>query len=175
MRTALVVIHASAGIGGLVTGVAALAPPRPITKRRRLRQTYLGSIAVLLASMVVLVAIDWSGLDAGGRLAFAALTGLGGAMAYRLVRAYREASLRGAGWQERYIGHVYFTYISLWEGFVILPALNLPLPPVSLPAVAIAVLLIGHALVTRFKARVLEVAPQQGNDFRRAEPSSETR
>ncbi len=76
-------------------------------------------------------------------------------MANRLARASREASRREPRWQDRYVSHVYFTYISLWEGFVILPALNLPLPQLSVPAVAIAVLLIGHALIARYRARIL--------------------
>lgn len=155
LRTILVVIHASSGVGGLVTGLAALSPPRPADNRGWLRRLYLLCIAILLASLVALVAIDWNGLDTGSRVAFSALTALGAVMAYRITRAYRLASAQGANWQERYIGHVYFTYISLWEGFVILPALNLPLPQVSVPVVAIAVLLIGHALIARYKARVL--------------------
>jgi hypothetical protein len=105
--------------------------------------------------MVVLVTIDWNDLEVGSRVAFGALTGLGAVMAYRMARAYREASARQQKWQHRYIDHVYFTYISLWEGFVILPALNLPLPQLSVPLVAVAVLLIGHALIARYKARVL--------------------
>jgi hypothetical protein len=63
------------------------------------------------------------------------------------------------GWRERYINHVYFAYISLWEGFVILPALNLPLPQVAAPVVAIGVLLIGHVLITRYKRRVTSSWP----------------
>jgi peptidoglycan/LPS O-acetylase OafA/YrhL len=159
MRTALVVIHASAGLGGLVTGLAALSPPRPIDNRRWLRRLYLACIAILLASMVALVTIDWNGVDTGARAGFAALSALGGVMVYRLARAHREASRGEANWQERYIGHVYFTYISLWEGFVILPALNLPFPQLSVPLVAVAVLLIGHALLARHNARILAAQP----------------
>jgi hypothetical protein len=155
MRTALVVIHASAGVGGLLTGLAALSPPRPTDNRGWLRRIYLVCVAILLGSLVLLVAVDWNGLDVGSRVAFSALTGLGAVMAFRIARAYREASLQAPNWRERYIGHVYFTYISLWEGFVILPALNLPLPQLSVPVVALAVLLIGHTLIGRYKTRVL--------------------
>ncbi len=38
---------------------------------------------------------------------------------------------------------------------MILPALNLPLPQVSVPLVAVVVLLIGHALIARYKAPIL--------------------
>jgi hypothetical protein len=155
LRTVLVVIHASSGVGGLVTGLAALSPPRPADNRGWWRRLYLLCIVILLGSLVALVAIDWNGLDTGSRVAFGALTALGAVMAYRIARAHRLASTQEANWQERYIGHVYFTYISLWEGFVILPALNLPLPQVSVPVVAIAVLLIGHALIARYKRRIL--------------------
>jgi hypothetical protein len=155
LRAILVVIHASAGVGGLVTGLAALAPPRPDDGRRWIRRLYLLFLAVLLISMVVLVAMDWNDLDVAARVAFGALIALGAAMAVRISLANRAASGHGADWRKRYIGHVYFTYISLWEGFVILPALNLPLPQVSVPLVAVSVLLIGHTLIARYEARVL--------------------
>jgi hypothetical protein len=158
LRTTLVVIHASAGIGGLLTGLASLSPPRPADHRTWSRLLYTLFIGILLASLVVLVALDWDGLDGGSRVAFSALIGLGAVIAYRLTRAYQVAWAGEGNWEERYINHVYFTYISLWEGFVILPALNLPLPQVTVPLVAIAVLLIGHMLIARYKRRTL--APQ---------------
>ncbi len=90
VRTALVVLHASAGVGGLVTGLAALSPPRPIDNRGWLRRLYLLCIMVLLAAMVVLVSIDWSGLDVASRVTFSALTALGAVMTYRMARAYQR-------------------------------------------------------------------------------------
>jgi hypothetical protein len=155
LRTLLVWIHASAGVAGLVAGIPSLSPPRPADDRGSWRRLYLLCIVTLVASLVVLVAIDWDELDSGSRIAFSALTGLGAVMTYRIVRALHAASTREGNWRDRYIDHVYFTYISLWEGFVILPALNLPLPQVTVPAVAVAVLLIGHALIGRYKARIL--------------------
>jgi hypothetical protein len=155
LRSALVVIHAAAGVGGLLTGLASLSPPRPTDHRTWVRLLYLLSILILLASMIMLVILDWTGLDSVGRIAFSGLIGLGAVMAYRLGRAYREASTREPDWPERYINHVSFTYIALWEGFVILPALSLPLPQLSVPVVAIAVFLIGHALIVRYKTRAL--------------------
>lgn len=155
MRTELLMVHASAGVGGLITGVAALTPPALIDGRGWMRRIYLICVAALLASMVVLVTIDWDDLDAGGRVAFVALIGLGVIMGYRLARAHREAAHQRGGWRERYVDHVYFTYISLWEGFVILPALNLPLPQLAVPLAAAAVLLIGHTVIARFRARIV--------------------
>ena len=156
LRAILVGIHTAAGVGGLLTGVWSLRPPQPTQTRRWFRRLYWLCIVALLVSVVVLVAVDWSDFDAGARVAFVALAGgLGGAMLYRLARADREARTRTPGWEKRYIGHVYFTYVSLWIGFVVLPALNLPLPQVTVPATAVAVLAIGTVLINRYKRRVL--------------------
>lgn len=155
LRATLVVIHASAGVGGLLAGLPSISPPRPNDGRELVRVLYAFLIGVLLLSLVALVVLDWDGLDVGARVTFTALTGLGAVMAYRIIRARLVASAGKEKWRHRYIDHVYFTYISLWEGFVILPALNLPLPQVTVPLVAIAVLAIGHVLVTRYKRRTL--------------------
>jgi cobalamin synthase len=144
---------------GLFAGLAALSPPRPDDHRGWWRRVYLLSLVILLGSLLVMVAVDWSGLDIASRVAFSALTALGAVMGVRIALAHRLASSRGPNWQERYIGHVYFTYISLWEGFVVLPALNLPLPQVTVPVVAILVLVIGHTLIARYKRRVIGVEP----------------
>jgi hypothetical protein len=156
LRTLLVIIHAASGIGGLITGLASLSPPRPGDGRGWWRRLYLLCIAILVGSMVVLVAIDWAELDAVARVAFGGLTVLGAVMAYRITRSHGEASAQGPGWEGRYIDHVAFTYISLWEGFIILPALNLPLPQVSVPVAAVGVFLAAHFLISRYKRRAIE-------------------
>lgn len=154
VRSTLVVIHAASGIAGLAAGLAALAP-RPSGGGRWARPVYLVCLAVLLGTLLALIAIDWAGLDIAARVTFSALAVLAAVMVYRLLRAGTEAAERSTGWEGRYVDHVGFTYISLWEGFVILPALNLPLPQVSVPAVAIGVLVIAHILIRRYRARVV--------------------
>lgn len=155
MRTILVVAHAGAGIAGLVAGLASFAPPRNADGRSWVRWAYLALIAVMFVTLIALVAVDWEGLDTTARIAFTALTGLAAVMMLRIVLAVRVASSREPGWEGRYIGHVYFTYISLWMGFVILPALNFPMPQVTVPVIAVVVLLVGQTLVGRYRRRVL--------------------
>ena len=155
----LIFMHAGAGVGGLLFGLRSLSPPRPEDGKSWLRYLYLLCIAVLLASLVGLIAMDWGDLDTGSRVAFVGLGALGAVMAFRLILARHEARTRGANWSRRYIGHIYFTYISLWVGFLILPTLNLPVPQVLAPLVVIAVLLIGHALVSRYQKRILVAYP----------------
>jgi cobalamin synthase len=157
MRNILVVAHAGAGIAGLIAGLGSFAPPRDADGRSWVRWTYLALIAVMFVTLIALVAVDWEGLDTTARIAFTALAGLAAVMMLRIVLALRVASSREPGWEGRYIGHVYFTYISLWMGFVILPALNLPMPQLTVPVIAVVVLLIGRALLGRYKRGVLSV------------------
>lgn len=154
MSTVLVVIHVVAGILGLVTGCVAI---RPVASRslRWLRGLYPLCLATLLASMAVLIGIDWAGLETGARVAFSGLAALGVVMAYRMTRALQESRSRRRGWEGRYVAHVYFTYIAVWVGFLVLPALNLPLPQVSVPFVVLVVLGSGHVAVTRYRRRAL--------------------
>lgn len=155
LRDILVAIHAGAGVLGLLAGLWSLAPPQPGQRARRwVRRAYQLCIAVLVVSLLVLVAVDWPGLDTGARVAFAGLTGLGVFMLYRLVSAEQTARRRPAGWQRRYLGHLYFTYVALWIGFLVIPALNLPLPMVGVPLTVVAVLLIGGLLRKRYERRL---------------------
>ena len=157
MRTTLVVLHAGAAIAGLGGGIVSFVPPRDNDGRWWVRWLYLACIAVMFVTLIMLVVVDWEGLDDTARLAFTALTGLAAVMMLRIVLAVRAASSRDAGWEARYISHIYFTYISLWMGFVILPALNLPMPQLTVPVIAVAVLLTGQTLVGRYKRRVVGV------------------
>ena len=158
LRTVLVVVHAGAGIVGLVAGLGAVSPERPVGWRRRLRFAYQYCVGVLLAALIALVVVDWSSLKVGARLTFLGLAALGGVMAIRLYLAGRLQTSRPAGWQHRYIAHVYFTYVSLWIGFLILPAIRSPMPQLATPVVVAAVLLVGGVLVGRFRRRVVGAA-----------------
>ena len=155
MRATLVIIHTSSGVAGLITGLAVLAPPRAGDGRGWLRWAYLLCVAILLATMIALIVLDWDGLDIAARVTFLGLAALAAFMLARILAARREAAVRSADWQGRYMRHIEFTYIALWEGFVILPALNLPLPQVSVPVVAVGVFLVLHTLLGRYRARVL--------------------
>lgn len=152
LRTVLVVLHASAGVSGLLLGLAAFAP-RP-GRPDAVRVAYLSSIGLLLLSLFALIAIDWHELATGARIVFSALAALAVVMAYRLVRAVAEAAAMSDGWQRRYIDHIFFGYVSLWIGFLVLPASNLPYPQVVVPVVALGTLALGRVLVARYQKHV---------------------
>lgn len=155
MRTVLVILHAAPGVVGDLTGLLALSPPRPTDRRRGWRLAYPVCIAMLIAGLGALLLYDWSELDTPARMAFTGLVGLAAVMAFRLWRANREASSRRDGWPKRYVNHVYFTYIALWIGLLIVPAINSPFPLAAVPLVVVVALSVGHVLVTRYKRRLV--------------------
>lgn len=154
VRTVLIVLHAVPGVVGLVAGLLSLRPPQPDDRRRPWRLIYGGCLAALIAGLLGLVAYDWTDLDPAARVAFSGLAVLAGVMGYRLYRAGREAADRPAGWQARYLGHVYFSYVSLWAGFLVVPALALPMPQLAVPAAVLAVVVTGNVLVRRYRRRL---------------------
>jgi cobalamin synthase len=154
LRNVLVVVHAGSGIAGLLAGLWAMAPPRPDDGRGWVRRLYPACIATLFVTLVALIVVDWSDLDNGGRIAFIALAGLAVFMLWRLAQAGREGRTRSSGWQQRYVRHVYFTYVSLWIGFVILPALNSPIPFVIAPLAVATALVVGGILIGRYKRQL---------------------
>jgi len=154
LRNVLVVLHAGSGIAGLLAGLWAMSPPRPDDGREWVRRLYPACLATLFVTLIAMIVVDWSDLDSGGRIAFVALAGLAAFLLWRLVLAERESRTRSAGWQQRYVSHVYFTYVSLWIGFLILPALNSPIPFVLAPLAVAVVLVVGGVLVGRYKRQL---------------------
>ncbi|MPZ52397.1 MAG: hypothetical protein GEU79_06635 [Acidimicrobiia bacterium] len=157
-RNLIVLAHALPGIIGLALGLGVLKPPRPGDGRAWMRWLYTACVAALLLFLVTLVITDWTTLDATAQIAFGGLVVLGAVMGIRLAAAHREAITQATGWEGRYIQHVYFTYISLWIGFLIVPAINSPLPALFVPMVVVGALIVGGTLVSRFKKRVIGTA-----------------
>jgi cobalamin synthase len=154
-RELLVAIHAGSGIAGLLVGLTVFQPPKETGGRWRIwRIGYGGLLVILTVSLLALIIRDWSGLETGARLAFSGLAALAVVMLARIYLAHRLVATRVAGWKRRYVGHVYFTYISLWVGFAIVPALRSPNPGLWIPVAVVTVLAAGSALVHRYERRI---------------------
>lgn len=154
-RQLLISIHAGSGLLGLVVGLAVFPPPEAKGGRKRfLRLAYGGLLVVLTVSLIVLIITDWPDLEIGARLAFTGLAGLAGVMLTRIWLAHRLVGSGKPGWKRSYVGHIYFTYVSLWVGFAIIPALRSTAPGLWIPVVVATVLVTGSALVHRFERRI---------------------
>jgi len=158
-RDVLLTVHICAGVVGLVIGLFVLRPPAAGDKRAALRWLYAASLVVLVAAVAAAITAGWPQFDTATRIVFVGLCGLGAFMLLRIYLGFRLAGQRSGSWQGPYMNHVYFTYISLWEGFVIIAILDSGLPrwlvPVGIPVSMVAILLIGGFAINRYQRRVL--------------------
>lgn len=149
-------VHIAAGVLGLILGPSVFTAVGRRGGRPVLRWAYQSSLVVLVVAVAGAVAAHWAELDAGGRAVFGGLIVLGAVIVARGQLALRTLRQRRAGWQQRYLDHVYFTYVSLWQGFVIVAVLDTDLPVWLVPVVAVGILVAGAALLGWYKRRVLD-------------------
>lgn len=154
LRSVFLTFHIAGGVLGLGLGLFAFHPPLTPRFRLVLRRAYAAALIVLAVFLLAIVAVDWSGLAATPRIVFSVLIGLAAVILVRLFLALRLAGRRPEGWEILYVNHVYFTYISLWEGFFIVGLIDLGSPGWVVGAVAVAVLVVGGVLLNRYKRGV---------------------
>src|SRR5262245_28919380 len=117
-----IALHATAGVGCFAAGVLCLG----LTSAVRWRlDAYIGLLVGLLVFLVAAVLVAWPGLDLGTRLIYSGLFGLGLFMLWRALRARTRIATQAEGWRPRYLDDVGFTLISLFDGFVIVLAIDL--------------------------------------------------
>ncbi|PTL71237.1 hypothetical protein C1I63_18530 [Rathayibacter caricis DSM 15933] len=148
-----IAVHATAGVVGFALGLVMALQPRLATKRAVLL-LYVAAMIVLVIGLAVAVVAEWSQMEDARRAVDVGLILLG---LYTLLRAIQAAAaVRAAhpGWQVAFVDHVGFTLISLFDGFVIVAAINLgvPMPVVIL----LAILGVGGGIATmnRLRTRV---------------------
>ena len=151
LHTWLIVLHSIAGVASFAAGVVSLRLRAPGSWRFRV---YLGSLAAMLAFVVGAIAVSWGGLDAGERLVFAGLSGLGLYMVWRAGRARIRLARRARGWRRGYLDDIGFTLISLFAGFVIVSAIDLNAPGWLVTIIAIAGIVGGTRVMKQVKARL---------------------
>ena len=148
----LIIGHALAGVVSFVAGVLSL----PLTTARSWRfPTYLVSLVGMLVFMVGAVAWDWRTIEPGTKVIYLVLVGLGLFMVVRAFGAAVRVRLRDRNWRPRYIDGIGFTLISLFEGFVIVGAIDLGFPPWLVVLVAVAGVVGGVWAKNRAKHRLV--------------------
>lgn len=151
----LISAHAVAGLLALVLACIVLRPP---TSRKVLSfRLYFAALVAMFVFVLLVVFHDWAGLSQGQRITYSALTLLGAFTAFRGVQARTSLIQQPPRWREKYVDHVGFTAISLFDGFTIVAAVDLGAPlPVVLAVGALGVI-VGVSVINRVKFRLRAV------------------
>lgn len=149
----LIVLHASAGALAFAFGLAAL--DRSLVSRRPwLPTALLWSVVAMLSLVAAAVAVRWVDLVPGARIGFAALGVLGVVMIHRARRcrsACQPADVGASTITAPYVDDVGFVLISLFDGLVIVTAIDLGAPPWVVVLAAVGTVLIGHQSIEHTK------------------------
>jgi len=151
LHTVLIVLHAAAALVCFAAGVLSLGLRAATCGRFRL---YFWSLLAMLLFMAAAIAVHWAALDTTTRLIFLGLGALGLYMVWRAARASTRLRRQDHDWQPRYVDDIGFTLIALFDGFVIVAAIDLGAPVWLVVLIAIAGVLGGIQAMTRVKARL---------------------
>ncbi len=154
LRTVFLSLHVAGGVVGLLIGAFALRPPVGVESRLLLRRAYTTALVVLLVFLTGTVAIDWTNLQGMQQVIYVVLIGLAAFMVTRAFLSFWVAQRQAVGWEMKYMNHIYFTYISLWEGLFIVGLFELGAPAWIIAAVAVGVLIVGAVLFNNYRRRM---------------------
>jgi hypothetical protein len=126
LHVSLIVAHAVCGITALGTGIVLLRPTAGT--RSLLFRVYLGALWLMVLFLIAAVALDWPALARGSQVLYSLLLLLALYVGWRGWSALQHLRTRAGDWHVGYIEDVGFTVIALFDGFVIISALDLDAP-----------------------------------------------
>jgi hypothetical protein len=150
-HTVFIVLHAASGVVAFGAGCVAV-------RRQSFFPWYFWALALLDAFMVLSVAAGWSAMGTVSRAVFSGLIVLGGYMMVRAVQASRTRPVSGARPSAPYLDHLGFTLIALFEGFIIVLAIDLGAPAWLVVILAVAGVVAGNLSIRRLKAQSVQPA-----------------
>lgn len=160
LHSALIAAHAVSGIAAFALGCLALRPRiqrvQGVSSTVRL---YLGTLWLMVLLLLMVIAIDWSTLALGTRILYGALSVLALYTGWRGWQAVQNLRGRVAGWKGPYVDNLGFTLITLFDGFVIIAALDLHAPVWVAVVIGILGVVAGRLGVQKVKERV--AAPRE--------------
>ncbi|HZC39319.1 MAG TPA: hypothetical protein VE343_01510 [Streptosporangiaceae bacterium] len=153
LRDTLIGIHAAGGTVAFGAGVILVRQAASRGPGRVPVMAYLAGMVLLAATAAALTGTDWAGLGPAPRAVLATLTGFAVVLAGVASRARRLLRARAPGWRPRFTEAVGFTLIALFDGFVIIAALDLGAPGWAVAVVAVAAVLAGRRVIQHASAR----------------------
>jgi hypothetical protein len=157
LHVALIVLHA--GFATIAFGIGcSLMASLPASARTLRFVAYYASAMAAMALLITVVLVDWNGLPVLKRVAFGLLCLLALYLAFRTEQARMTLRTVAAGWRARFAGHIGFVLISLFDGFCIISAIDLHLPPVVIVVVAVFGVAAGILVIRRVAKREARAA-----------------
>jgi hypothetical protein len=153
VHTTLIGAHGASGLAALAVG--SLALHQPCQGGQTAFRVYLGALWLMVLCLLLVVALDWSTLAGLSRLLFGALLALALYMAWRGRRAGQVLQRREAGRRGGYVEDIGFTLIALFDGFVIIGALDLGVPLWLVVAIGVLGVVVGRSAISRTKRRAI--------------------
>jgi uncharacterized PurR-regulated membrane protein YhhQ (DUF165 family) len=147
----LIIAPAACAIAAFVLGLSVVW--RPAEQLTGLFRAYLGALGLMVLFLVGAVVVDWPDLETVRRLVYAGLLAL---VAYTVWRGWQAAlnlEQHHGAWRDAYVENVGFTLISLFDGFVMVSAIDLGSPIWLVVAIGVLGILVGRLGVLRLKAR----------------------
>lgn len=147
LHAVLIALHAAAGLVALIAGGFAIT-------RRRAFGLYFWSLAGCIGVLAAVVADDWGGHDGTSRVPSLALLALGGFMLWRAVQARRALRDPRTESSPRYLDHLGFTLVALFDAFVVIAVLDVTELGWLAATVGVAGAAAGHRTLAWTKGRV---------------------
>ncbi|MPZ64874.1 MAG: hypothetical protein GEU83_04960 [Pseudonocardiaceae bacterium] len=147
-HTVFITVHAVAGGVAFVAGCVALP-------RGALFGTYLWSMAVMALFLALAVATEWGVIPMPLSLVFAALTVLAGYMVWRAAQARRIRPTARTGPSTRYVAHIGFTLVALFDAFAVITVLNAGAPGWLVAAAGVLIAVAGHFVLRAARSRLV--------------------
>ncbi|WP_102141025.1 hypothetical protein [Mycobacterium hubeiense] len=147
LHDVLIAVHAVFGGLAFVAGLVAL-------RSGRLFAIFLWSLVGTIASLAGAVIVGWAAYTTAERIIFLGLTALG---VYMVARGVGAAQLRPAGGPStrRYVSHLGFNLIALFDAFVVVLVLDLGGPVWLMVVAGVAIAVGGHFLLDAIEHRVV--------------------
>jgi hypothetical protein len=153
LHTIMIVLHAAAGVTAFVAGCLVLRPPDAEPRAHRLFQVYLVSLGSMVVFLLGAMAAHWRQLGTAEQVIFGGLLLLGLFIAWRALAARSLLGRRSGGWRLPDMEHVGFTLIALWDGFVVVLAIDLGAPGWLVAALAVLGVVVGSRALHAAEAR----------------------
>lgn len=147
----MIVLHATAAVLCFVFGAMTVLPRVTNPARESRFRYYLVALIAMIVFLFGAILARLRNLDGVQRTAFGALFLLSLYMLFRAFQARAALAQRRDGWLADYIDHIGFTLISLFDGFVIVLAIDLGAPGWLTAAVAVFGVLVGVRVLRGIK------------------------